>query len=121
MSIGNLKDYGNKGNNFPFQLKVLQALDGLPPRPVVPTILMETGPGILTRQCTSICFANVGTVDVALSFDGGGSFVALTPGTSVNMDAGDNNDYYSVETFAWDASAYGAGELLITYNEILPQ
>lgn len=26
MSIGNLKDYGNKGNNFPFQLKVLQGL-----------------------------------------------------------------------------------------------
>lgn len=26
MSIGNLKDYGNKGNNFPFQLKTLQGL-----------------------------------------------------------------------------------------------
>ena len=27
MSIGNLKDYGNKGNNFPWQLKMLQGLD----------------------------------------------------------------------------------------------
>ena len=26
MSVGNLKDYGNKGNNFPFQLKTLQGL-----------------------------------------------------------------------------------------------
>jgi hypothetical protein len=26
MSIGNLKDYGNKGNNFPFQKKVLDGL-----------------------------------------------------------------------------------------------
>ena len=26
MSIGNLKDSGNQGNNFPFQLKVLQGL-----------------------------------------------------------------------------------------------
>ena len=26
MSIGNLKDYGHKGNNFPFQLKTLQGL-----------------------------------------------------------------------------------------------
>ena len=26
MSIGNLKTYGNKGNNFPFQLKTLQGL-----------------------------------------------------------------------------------------------
>lgn len=27
MSIGNLKTYGNKGNNFPFQLAVLRGLD----------------------------------------------------------------------------------------------
>lgn len=27
MSVGNLKDYGNKGNNFPWQLKMLQGLD----------------------------------------------------------------------------------------------
>ncbi len=26
MSIGNLKDYGNKGNNFPYQLRSLKAL-----------------------------------------------------------------------------------------------
>jgi hypothetical protein len=26
MSIGNLKTYGNKGNNFPFQKKVLDGL-----------------------------------------------------------------------------------------------
>jgi hypothetical protein len=29
MSIGNLKDYGNKGNNFPFQLKVLEGIQGI--------------------------------------------------------------------------------------------
>ena len=27
MSIGNLKTYGNKGNNFPFQLAVLKGLE----------------------------------------------------------------------------------------------
>jgi len=29
MSVGNLKDYGNKGNNFPWQLKMLQGLDAI--------------------------------------------------------------------------------------------
>jgi hypothetical protein len=29
MSIGNLKDYGNKGNNMPFQWKVLQGLQSI--------------------------------------------------------------------------------------------
>lgn len=27
MSVGNLKDYGNKGNNFPYQLKSLEGLE----------------------------------------------------------------------------------------------
>ena len=29
MSIGNLKDQGNKGNNFPYQLKILQILSAI--------------------------------------------------------------------------------------------
>lgn len=29
MSVGNLKDNGNKGNNFPFQLSLLQLLDAI--------------------------------------------------------------------------------------------
>ena len=29
MSVGNLKDKGNKGNNFPYQLKTLQLLDAI--------------------------------------------------------------------------------------------
>ena len=29
MSIGDLKDYGNKGNNFPWQLKMLKGLQGI--------------------------------------------------------------------------------------------
>jgi hypothetical protein len=29
MSVGNLKDYGNKGNNFPWQLKMLQGIDAV--------------------------------------------------------------------------------------------
>ncbi len=29
MSVGNLKDSGNKGNNFPYQLAVLKLLDGI--------------------------------------------------------------------------------------------
>ena len=29
MSVGNLKDQGNKGNNFPYQLKTLQLLDAI--------------------------------------------------------------------------------------------
>lgn len=117
MSIGNLKDYGNKGNNFPFQLKVLQGLNDLPPKPVTPIILLETEKGQLIDECTSICFANIGTVDILLSFEAGGGAVRIPPGISINMDAGDNNDYYEKNIFYWEADAFGPGNLLITYNQ----
>lgn len=116
MSIGNLKDYGNKGNNFPFQLKVLQGLNDSLPKLVSPVILSESSAGSVNEPCTSICFANIGTVDIALSFDGGNNIVRIPPGISVNMDAGDNNDYYREDTFYWEADAFGPGNLLITYN-----
>lgn len=117
MSIGNLKDYGNKGNNFPFQLKVLQSLNDLPPKPVTPVILVETSAGQLIDECTSICFANIGTVDISLSFAAGDGAVRIPPGISINMDAGDNNDYYEKDIFYWEADRFGPGKLLITYNK----
>lgn len=116
MSIGNLKDYGNKGNNFPFQLKVLQGLNNSLPKLVSPVILVETSVGSLNEPCTSICFANIGTVDIALSFDAGAGTVRIPPGISINMDAGDNNDYYKEDIFYWEADVFGPGQLLITYN-----
>jgi hypothetical protein len=42
MSIGNLKDYGNKGNNFPWQHKMLQGLDAI--NNSINTNLVSAGP-----------------------------------------------------------------------------
>jgi hypothetical protein len=42
MSIGDLKDYGNKGNNFPWQLKMLQGLDAI--NNSINTNLVSAGP-----------------------------------------------------------------------------
>ena len=36
MSVGNLTDHGNKGNNFPFQIAVLQLLEQLTLLPTAP-------------------------------------------------------------------------------------
>ena len=36
MSVGNLTDQGNKGNNFPFQIAILQLLEQLKLLPVAP-------------------------------------------------------------------------------------
>jgi hypothetical protein len=41
MSIGNLKDYGNKGNNFPWQLKMLQGLQAIADATSAPLTCVE--------------------------------------------------------------------------------
>ena len=43
MSIGNLKDYGNKGNNFPWQLKMLQGLQAIYDEVKLPLTCAEDG------------------------------------------------------------------------------
>jgi hypothetical protein len=67
MSVGNLKDYGNKGNNFPWQLKVLEGLqcicDRFPayfsPQTFTPVVLTELGSGAVPL-CYGFSISNIG-------------------------------------------------------------
>ncbi len=102
MSIGNLKDEGNKGNNFPFQLKVLQGLqavvDGnccqdivallqdieayLRPGSRRVNVASSTGAGSTPAGAFSASIANVGTA--AGTVNG----ISIPAGTTLNFDAG---------------------------------
>jgi hypothetical protein len=53
MSVGNLTDQGNKGNNFPFQLSVLQLLEQLTLLPVAP------GGGCCASDATEVTLLKV--------------------------------------------------------------
>jgi hypothetical protein len=95
MSIGNLKDYGNKGNNFPWQLKMLQGLQGIidalianaccPPQKRKSVIKYETLPGSVPDGTYGFSIANVGAA--AGTVDG----LPLAAGVTVNFDPGVNN------------------------------
>jgi hypothetical protein len=93
MSIGNLKDYGNKGNNFPWQLKVLEGLqkiyDFLVGSSLVtartPVIASATGTGSVPVSY-GFSIANVGG---AAGLVGG---VSLPAGTTVNFAPDKNNN-----------------------------
>ena len=93
MSIGNLKDYGNKGNNFPWQLKVLEGLqkiyDFLVGSSLVtartPVIASATGTGSVPLSY-GFSIANVGG---AAGLVGG---VSLPAGTTVNFAPDKNNN-----------------------------
>jgi hypothetical protein len=117
MSIGNLKTSGDKGNNFPFQLKVLQGLQctcnslqvvetnttGVVRRP---NLLRVNDPNDLAAFAPlySVSVANVGLADGIVL---GG---ALRPGEVVNFSADALNNFFS--SFIVDATGT---EFIITF------
>ena len=129
MSIGNLKTDGNKGNNFPWQLKMLKGLQGIinaiiaitptPPTPAlskVPVIRRINGVtlGISVQiQSISIACPATSSTNISVSTDGTASFVSVLPGETVYYDAGTLNNYFAANLFYIDAT--GGGDALITY------
>ena len=104
MSIGNLKDYGNKGNNFPFQLKVLEGIQAVfnaltgttNGQQRTPQILSELGPNSTPLGVYSFSIANVGAA--AGSVDG----QILPAGTTINYDGGALNN--TLGSISYDAT-----------------
>jgi hypothetical protein len=102
MSIGNLKDYGNKGNNFPWQLKVLEGLqkiyDFLVGSSAVatrtPVILSDTGAGGISVTY-GFSIANVGAASGTVNG------VTIPAGTTVNFAPDKNN---SLSGITYDAT-----------------
>ena len=97
MSVGNTKDYGNKGNNFPWQYKMLLGLDKilaaisgsgsyLAPQTRVPHYELSTSTGATLAGVYSFSIANVGSANGTIA----GS--VILPGVTVNFDAGALNN-----------------------------
>ena len=110
MSIGNLKDYGNKGNNFPWQLKMLQGLDAINTGQTgntgairTPTLISTSTTGTISVEVHSISVYNsgsgIGTLQV-----GTGAAVSIPVGATINMDAGGNNNRFAPGAFVYDAT-----------------
>lgn len=116
MSIGNLKDYGNKGNNFPFQYRVLKGITDImtmfsqvvtvivQPMQKTTTIARPTSAGTVVGGWNSVSIANVGTANGTVKG------VTLKPGETVNFNAGAVNNTLD----AIDYVATGTEFLIIT-------
>lgn len=127
MSIGNVKTEGSKGNNFPWQLKMLKGLQGIinaiiaitptPPTPAlskVPVIERQSGAGAISGVTNSISFAVAVTAATysTISTDGGTTYINVLPGETVTYDAGVLNNYFNANIFRYNATG---SDLLITY------
>ena len=108
MSIGNLKDYGNKGNNFPWQLKMLQGLEAILTAQTGNTgairtprlITSSNGAGTIPGQPHSISVYNSGNAVGTLTVSGGAA-VNIPVGSTINMDAGGNNNRFASGAFVY--------------------
>lgn len=116
MSIGNLQDYGNKGNNFPWQLKMLNGLQGIldaifatapapPPTPQVRQahVHSDTGSGIVPSPNYGFSIANVGAANGTVNG------VTLKPGYTVSFSP---TSVDTLNNLNYDATGT---EFLITY------
>lgn len=86
---------------------------------VRPNIIISTGDvaTIIAPKMFSISFASNGTAAALITFDGGGSYVSIPAGTTINMDAGVLGNYYQAGTFGYDTATNAGASLIITYNE----
>ena len=113
MSVGNLKTDGQKGNNFPWQLKMLQGLQGIidalnhgvccPPQTRTAVIIQDTFPGSVLDGTYGFSIANVGAA--AGTVNG----LPLPAGVTINFDPGVNNTIVGI---SFDATGT---TFLITY------
>lgn len=123
-SIGDLKNSGLKGNNWPWQYKVLLGLDKIANSiktgvSITPNFIASTGDAAtaIAVPVYSISFFNNGSVPALVSFDSGASFETIEAGLTISMDAGSINNFYSANTFEYDTvTADPSGSLIITYN-----
>jgi hypothetical protein len=141
MSIGNLKDTGNLGNNFPYQYKVLKGLQGiidaLDSVTGNITIVDPIGQKVMADSVSVVIASNqqgaartpeflrrsvAGTVNVitySLSVSNvgaaNGTFLGSTikPGETLNFSADAVNNYFAAGMFSYDGTGT---ELIIIYN-----
>ena len=95
MSVGNLKTDGQKGNNFPWQLKMLQGIQGIidalnhgvccPPQQRTPVVAYDNSPGGIPPGTYGFSIANVGTAAGTVAGQ------TLPAGVTINFDPGVNN------------------------------
>jgi hypothetical protein len=96
MSIGNLKDTGNQGNNFPWQWKMLQGLQAIADATSAPLTCVEDSVTICNANIDAFTFTNILGVGESLNVN-----IANTIPLEVNIN--EAND--SILIYGYDSSA----------------
>lgn len=86
MSIGNLKDTGNQGNNLPYQWKVLQGLQAILDEVSLPLTCVEDSISICDADGNALDINANGSINSVIQNASGTSVTTTTVGTDVGLD-----------------------------------
>ena len=87
MSIGNLKDTGNQGNNLPYQWKVLQGLQAIYDEVRLPLTCVEDSIAICDANGDALNINANGSINSVIQNAAGTSVTTTTVGADVGLDA----------------------------------
>jgi len=143
MSIGDLKDTGNMGNNFPYQINVLRGLQGIinalqsggasgsvtitgpfgqnTMNNSLPVVIAsnQTGAARIPNFIRTSGAGVINTITYSLSVSNvgaaNGTFLSsvIKPGETLNFNADALNNFYNTGVFAYNATGT---EFIIIYN-----
>lgn len=86
MSIGNLKDTGNQGNNLPYQWKVLQGLQAILDEVSLPLTCVEDSIKICDANGDILNINTNGSINTVIQNAAGTSVTTTTVGADVGLD-----------------------------------
>lgn len=86
MSIGNLKDTGNQGNNLPYQWKVLQGLQAILDEVSLPLTCVEDSISICDADGNALDINANGSINSVIQNASGTSVTTTTVGADVGLD-----------------------------------
>jgi hypothetical protein len=86
MSIGNLKDSGNQGNNLPYQWKVLQGLQAILDEVSLPLTCVEDSIKICDANGDTLNINTNGSINTVIQNAAGTSVTTTTVGADVGLD-----------------------------------
>ena len=86
MSIGNLKDTGNQGNNLPYQWRVLQGLQAILDEVSLPLTCVDDSIAICDANGDALNINTNGSINTVIQNAAGTSVTTTTVGADVGLD-----------------------------------
>ena len=113
MSIGNLKDTGNQGNNLPFQWKVLQGLQEIANQIGQPLTCVDNSVTICNENIDALTFTDILGVGESLNVNIAGADTGVQRTPTFLRPTGSNGTIAAGTTYSMSFASVGTGNAIV--------